>query len=230
MVSNKSSRIIADDDEYVYPYRGILYLATSDVLEKNNWLKYGHTTKSAKEREPGHAGQTTFDKSSTIFTVDCLDSLRAETLLKAYLYQRDLPVKGRKEIIKREIELAKSLLVKAAQLAEPRKAKRLAPKPEAKALTTSAPAWAALIGYSLKIGDSRKSLAQWMAQSLHQPLISQKLAKMGFICVNCDRNAPEFKLEFLETPLEQWLTNKGYTSDALLDSEDMSARAVFVTL
>lgn len=227
---NITSSVSLNEEGYVYPYEGVLYLATSESLEKNNWLKYGHTTKTAEERGPGHSGQTTFDKSTTLFSVNCLDSLRAETLLKAYLYQLDLPVSGRKEIIKRNFELAKSLLIKAARLAKPRKAKRLAPAPEVIALTTNNPAWAALIEYNLKIGNNRKSLAQWMAQSLQEPSLSKRLAKMGFICVNCDRIAPEFKLEFLEPHLEQHLFDKGYEMDSLIDADDSIARAIFVTL
>jgi hypothetical protein len=199
-----------------YPYKGVLYLATSPALELKGWLKFGETSQSIQARQAQHAGQLSDDKSEIFFCAASADRISAETLLKAYFREAGMNVAGRKELVKRDVALATSLLEKAVKLARVRSVPLLVPRTEGTPrLHSGNPAWAVLLEAPLSVGSKSMPLAVWLAQSLHDAGAQASLAKLGVRCVRWDRHLPEFELDHLDPQLSRHLSHHRIALTAL---------------
>lgn len=200
-----------------HPYSGVLYLADSAGLRQNNQLKYGGTAQGAQKRAQQHAGQLSMDKSELIFVIETKDWPRAEALARAYFAQEQMHIRAGKELLVRDMDRAKALLRKAVELAEVRTALRVQPVEGAAALACDNAAWQTLLAVPVTMDRQTKRLAEWMAQSVTHAATQKRLSKKGLVCVNCDRNNPEFRLEFLAPEFSVWLESQSVSLDDLND-------------
>lgn len=195
-------------------------MADNDTLRNEGLVKFGHTTGTAQKRQKEHGGELTLETSTIFFVIDSKDSLRAETLLKAYLKQRGMMPRGRKEHAVRNIELIKELMEQAVRLAPVRAARALGNTPPTPVLTSESPAWSVLLAVKLRMLDATRTIGEWMANSLNSPGIARALAKRGIVCVNCDHRAPEFRIEYLFQDVEVYLRSAGFSLEDLVHPDD----------
>ena len=203
-----------------HPYAGQVYLATAPSLEKQGWLKFGCTRRTAVQRAKEHAGALSTERSSPVVVRDSLDCEKAEALFRELLKDLKLLPAGRKELTTCSLKKATALLELAIRDAPVRTALAIEEPTYRGRLSSDHPVANELLAMPWGIGKQVLAVENWLLSSLETASLAAKLQRYGVVCTNASRTAPEFLLQGkVLNDAQVWLASKGLRASRLQEKE-----------